>query len=105
MNDQAPSAGNVHLIVELTATEGKHVELGERIAVLARASRVEDGVLRYDVVQDATDKNTFRFIECWHDSAALAAHHATKHVASFSKDAPPLLAKPYTIATGSLLNE
>jgi quinol monooxygenase YgiN len=105
MNEQAHPAGNVHLIVEVTASEGKHVELGRRIASLARASRSDDGVVRYDVVQDATDKNVFRFIECWRDNAALAAHHRTEHVASFSQDAPSLLAKPYTMLMGNLLEE
>jgi len=105
MNEQELSAGNVHLIVELTATEDKHIELGRRIASLAQASRREDGVLRYDVVQDATDKNIFRFIECWVDNAALVSHQATEHVASFSQDASSLLAKPYTMLTGTLLQE
>nr|WP_245198029.1 putative quinol monooxygenase [Jiella mangrovi] len=96
---------NVHLIVELTALEGKAAELGQHIAALARASRGEDGVIRYDVVQSAADENVFRFIECWRDEAALTAHQATAHVVTFGQNALPLLARPYTIMAGKLLDE
>jgi quinol monooxygenase YgiN len=94
MSNETLSARNVHLIVEVTALEGKHLELGDQLKSLARASRSDDGVLGYDVVQDATDEKTFRFIECWRDSTALAAHHATQHVASFVESAPPCSRNP-----------
>jgi quinol monooxygenase YgiN len=105
MTEQTPSIGNVHLIVELTAQDGKQAELGERIATLAHATRRDDGAIRFDVVQDATDKNVFRLIAYWRDSAALTAHQATAHLAAFSEAAPALLAKPYTMVTGTLLAE
>jgi autoinducer 2-degrading protein len=45
----------------------------------ARASRLEPGVLRFDVLQQADDPARFVLVEIYRDAAAQAAHRETPH--------------------------
>ena len=45
----------------------------------ARASRLEPGVLRFDVLQQADDPTRFVLVEIYRDAAAQLAHRETAH--------------------------
>ena len=45
----------------------------------ARASRLEPGVLRFDVLQQADDPAKFVLVEIYRDAAAQLAHRKTPH--------------------------
>jgi autoinducer 2-degrading protein len=45
----------------------------------ARASRLEPGVLRFDVLQQTDDPAQFVLVEIYRDAAAQAAHRETPH--------------------------
>jgi autoinducer 2-degrading protein len=45
----------------------------------ANASRLEAGVLRFDVLQQADDPARFVLVEIYRDAAAAAAHKETSH--------------------------
>ena len=49
------------------------------ISLNAQASRLEIGVLRFDVVQDAHDPAHFVLVEVYRDDRAAAAHKDTQH--------------------------
>jgi quinol monooxygenase YgiN len=46
--------------------------------------RDEPGCVRFDVLQDNDDPNTYYFYEVYHDEAAVAAHRQTPHLAPWS---------------------
>lgn len=45
------------------------------------SERDEPGCLRFNVLEDAQDENTYYFFEVYRDQAALEAHRATPHYA------------------------
>jgi autoinducer 2-degrading protein len=45
------------------------------------SERDEPGCLRFNVLQDAQDENTYYFYEVYKDEAALEAHRAAPHYA------------------------
>ncbi len=55
-------------------------DAAERIISLTRK---EAGCLRYDLLRDASDPNSFWFFEEYKNSAAYAAHRAADYMADF----------------------
>jgi quinol monooxygenase YgiN len=63
----------------LTAKEGKASELEKLLTDSARASRTEDGNLRYNVWQDTNVPNRYVLDELYRDQAAADFHRASAH--------------------------
>lgn len=64
------------------------------IAVNARFSRFEAGVLRFDVLQQADDPTRFVLVEIYRNAAAQAAHRETSHYLEWRDAAAPMMAVP-----------
>jgi len=62
----------------------------------ARLSRLELGVLRFEVVQQADDLTRFVLIETYRDAAASAAHKETPHYPVWRDAVAPMMAEPRT---------
>lgn len=62
----------------------------------ARASRLEPGVVRFDVVQSLDDPTRFVLVEAYRDDAAAAAHKETAHYATWRDTVAPMMAEPRT---------
>ncbi len=60
----------------------------------ARASLMEPGVARFDVVQSAEDPTRFVLVEAYRDADAPAAHKATAHYARWRDAVAPMMAEP-----------
>jgi len=60
----------------------------------ARASVLEPGVARFDVVQRADDPAKFILIEVYRDAAANAAHKETKHYPAWRDTVADMMAEP-----------
>jgi len=60
----------------------------------ARASLDEPGVLRFDVVRQASDPTRFVLVEVFRDEAAPTAHKATAHYAAWRDAVEPMMAEP-----------
>ena len=60
----------------------------------ARASRLELGVLRFDVLQQADDPTRFVLVEVYRDAAANAAHKETPHYPVWRGTVAPMMAEP-----------
>lgn len=60
----------------------------------ARASRLELGVLRFDVLQQADDPTRFVLVEIYRDAAAAAAHKETPHYPVWRDAVAPMMAAP-----------
>jgi len=54
----------------------------------------EPGCLRFDVIQDRDNANTFYFYEVYRDDAALAAHRETPHFKQYFEKTQRMLAAP-----------
>ncbi len=83
------------VVVGNVTTDREHreelIRLGETVAA---ASREEAGCLAYRLFQATDDENAFVFVEEWEDRAALDAHFATDHIATFMRAFPGVLAAP-----------
>lgn len=60
----------------------------------ARMSLLEQGVLRFDVVQQADDPTRFVLIEIYRDAAANAAHKETAHYPVWRDTVAAMMAEP-----------
>lgn len=60
----------------------------------ARASLLEPGIARFDVVQHAEDPTRFTLVEVYRDNDAPAAHKATAHYAQWRDAVAPMMAAP-----------
>jgi (4S)-4-hydroxy-5-phosphonooxypentane-2,3-dione isomerase len=62
----------------------------------ARCSRLELGVLRFDVLQQADDPARFVLVEIYRDTGAAAAHKETPHYPVWRDAVAPMMAGPRT---------
>ena len=62
----------------------------------ARASTLEPGVLRFDVVQQTDDPLRFVLIEIYRDTTANAAHKETAHYLTWRDTVAAMMARPRT---------
>jgi len=60
----------------------------------ARASLLEPGIARFDVVQQADDPTRFVLVEVYRTEDAPAAHKATAHYARWRDTVAPMMAEP-----------
>jgi len=60
----------------------------------ARASLLEPGIARFDVVQQQDDPTRFLLIEVYRTAEAPAAHKETAHYARWRDTVAPLMASP-----------
>jgi quinol monooxygenase YgiN len=60
----------------------------------ARCSRLEPGVLRFDVLQQQDDPTRFVLVEIYRDADAAAAHKATGHYPVWRDAVAPMMAEP-----------
>lgn len=60
----------------------------------ATASRLEPGVVRFDVLSDREDPAHVVLVEVYRDEAAAAAHKETAHYLRWRKAVAPMMAEP-----------
>jgi quinol monooxygenase YgiN len=60
----------------------------------AAASLTEPGVVRFDVVQSASDPTRFVLVEVYRDDRAPVLHKETQHYAAWRDAVAPLMAEP-----------
>jgi competence protein ComEC len=61
---------------------------------LAEASRMEDGNVRFDVVQHTMRANHFTVVETWRDQKAFDAHVAAAHTRQYRDELQPMTGSP-----------
>ena len=62
----------------------------------ARQSRMEPGVVRFDVLRQLDDPNRFLLVEIYRDEAAVAAHKASAHYPVWRDAVADMMAEPRT---------
>ena len=71
--------------VQLTIDPAKRADFVAAAVAMQRASQVEAGCHHYVFAADLEDEAVFHIAEKWDDQAALEAHFATAHMATFQK--------------------
>lgn len=64
----------------------------------ARNSRLEPGVVRFDLLRSGTDPNSFLLVEIYLDDAAAAAHKDTNHYKAWRDTVADMMAVPRSSA-------
>jgi quinol monooxygenase YgiN len=91
----------IHVIAIITAKPGQRDKILEAARANIPAVRAEDGCIEYNIAFDAGDigsfqtkfgPDTFVFVEKWRDPAALKAHAAAPHMATYSARVKELIA-------------
>ena len=62
----------------------------------ARQSRLESGIARFDILQQADDPARFTLVEAYRDAEAPARHKETKHYQVWRDTVAPMMAEPRT---------
>ncbi len=84
----------VHVHVHVKA---EHLEAFKTATIAnARASILEAGIARFDVVQQSDDSTRFVLVEAYRHPSAPAAHKDTAHYATWRDTVAPMMASPRT---------
>lgn len=62
--------------------------------VNARASLLEPGVVRFDVLSDQADPAHMVLVEVYHDAEAASAHKSTEHYATWRDAVAVMMSEP-----------
>jgi (4S)-4-hydroxy-5-phosphonooxypentane-2,3-dione isomerase len=81
-------------IVYLTAAAENREALILEALENARQSRLEEGIRRFDVLQQSDDPNRLILYEVYDSPETLEAHRQTIHFKRWHDNALPLLSKP-----------
>ena len=73
------------LVVTVEIKEDRIDDFLTAMKVDVEGSRTEAGCLRFDLLRDQADPNTFVFYEVYKDADAVAVHKATPHFAVWSE--------------------
>src|SRR5918998_4976474 len=91
----------IHVVAIITAKPGQREKILEAARANLAAVRAEDGCIEYEPTVDAEGlggfqtkfgPDTFVFIEKWRDAAALKAHAAAPHMATYAGKVKDLIA-------------
>jgi quinol monooxygenase YgiN len=73
------SAAPIGVFVTVEIEEARVPAFLEALKVDAAGSREEEGCLRFDLLKDSENPNTWSFYEIYKDDAALAVHKTLPH--------------------------
>lgn len=77
----------VHVLAILYSKAGKENELRRDLTTVSNASGGEDGNIRYDLFEDASDRRRFVIVEHWRDTASQERHHnLSEHIRHFHEN-------------------
>ena len=74
----------IAVVVKVEIVPERKADFLEAMRIDAEGSRAEEGCLRFDLLQDQSDENTFLFYEAYKDAEAIAIHKETAHYKAWS---------------------
>lgn len=83
-------------MVSINVKEGHAAEFLEAFRINYEGTRSEPGNLRFDVLRDPQDENTFLIYEVFQSAEALEDHRKTEHYKECVRMIDPILAGPRT---------
>jgi quinol monooxygenase YgiN len=91
------TAGATYVLTHADAIPPAKDEATTSLQQLAKASRKDDGNVRFEVLQQRSRQNHFTIVEIWQDQQAFEAHTMAAHTRQFREAFQPM--------TGSLYDE
>ena len=104
----AQDANVAYVVAYMEATTPATHKVFALVREFGKASRKDDGSLRFEVLQRIGQPNHFAILEAWKDKDAQAAHAAAAHTKELREKLEPLLRSPYderphtALAVGSM---
>jgi quinol monooxygenase YgiN len=87
--------GNMLIVHVQVRVKPENVEAFREATIAnARASLLEPGIARFDVVQQLDDPTRFLLVEVYRDDQAPARHKETAHYAAWRDAVAPMMAEP-----------
>lgn len=82
--------------VTFIAKDGCEEKMKELLTAMVKPSKIEPGVIFYDIFQCTENPKKFYAVESWEDEEALAGHAKTEHYAIYKSSFEPFCEKKYT---------
>lgn len=102
---KAPSANTIIIVSHADVAGGNTQNLMRAFAPLSEASRKENGMLRYEILDEVpAHANHFRLIEEWASAAAFETHNRAAHTQTYRQTILPWLGTPYDQRLYRLVN-
>ena len=95
--------GTLRVVAHLKARPDRIEETRIALLALIDKTRIEDGCIAYELMQNNDDPTDFTFVEEWSCNAALDEHLQTEHIQRVVARADELLADPPDIRRYTLL--
>jgi quinol monooxygenase YgiN len=95
----------VVIIAQAKAQPGKSEELGKQLLELLKASRLQEGVLQYDLHRSTKDPDTWVMYEKYESQKLFEAHVASEPLQKFLSLAPDLVEGGLKIKPFELISE
>jgi quinol monooxygenase YgiN len=93
---KAPGANGVIVISHCDVAGGNTQNLMNAFAPLSEATRKENGMVRYEILDEVpAHANHFRLLEEWASVAAFEAHNRAPHTQTYRQAIMPWLGTPY----------
>jgi len=93
---KAPGANDVVVITHADVAGGNTQNLMNAFAPLSEASRKENGMVRYEILDEVpAHVNHFRLFEEWSSLTAFEAHNRAPHTQTYRQTILPWLGTPY----------
>jgi quinol monooxygenase YgiN len=92
---QAQDADVAYIVAYMEATPPAAAKVLALVRDFGKASRKDDGSLRFEVLQRIGQPNHFAILEAWKNKDAQAAHAAAAHTKQFRGNLDALLRSPY----------
>lgn len=91
------SDGQVIIAAKMHVKEDCIGEFKKIAAPLIEATRQEEGCVRYELYQDASDSTVFFFYEVYADRAAQELHSGSDYLGLFSEQRADMLSQPSNV--------
>ncbi|MFN6463541.1 MAG: putative quinol monooxygenase [Nostoc sp. DedVER02] len=84
----------IHVVAHFVALPDKVEELKAILLGLIESTKLEVGVIKYQLLQNQSDSTDFTFVEEWESAAALDTHLASPHLQAAIAKLEGLIAAP-----------
>jgi len=93
----------IHIVARFVAIPDQVEELKALLLGLIEPTKLEAGVIKYELLQNQSDPTDFTFVEEWESAVALDTHLASPHLQTLIVELEGLIATPPDIRHYSIL--
>jgi quinol monooxygenase YgiN len=85
------SENTIRVVARFKAKPGRTEDLKRVLTAFVEPTRVEDGCITYDLLENLSDPADLTFVEEWTSEEALEKHLASEHIAIGRAELPDLI--------------